>query len=72
MTSSIGKIITQKLFDVDVFIKKLSLIFQRGQLIGCLVKKNFTEKIFRKHALKTSAIHLFKACVHYFLTNFYF
>ena len=72
ITSWISKIITQKLFDVDVLTRKLSLIFKLGQLIGCLVKNIFTEKIYRKNALKTSAIHLFKACVNYFLTNFHF
>ena len=30
------------------------------------------ENVYSKHALKTSAIPLFKACVRYFITNFYF
>ena len=30
------------------------------------------EKVSRKHALKTGDIPLFKACVHYVLTNFSF
>ena len=33
---------------------------------------SFMEKVYRKNVLKTSAIPLFKACIHYFLTNFYF
>ena len=43
-----------------------------GQLIGYLVKKNFMEKVYRKHKLKTNAMPLFKGCVCYFLRKLYF
>ena len=56
---------------IDVFIRKLGLIFKLDQLLGYLVRNIFMEKVYRKHAIKTSAIPCFKACVHYFLTNFY-
>ena len=45
---------------------------KHGQLIGYLVRNNFMEKVYRKHALKTSAVLLFKACVCYFFNKFYF
>ena len=54
------------LFDVDVLIRKLDQIFKLGQLIGCLVRNISIEKVYRKHALKASAIPLYKACVCYF------
>ena len=57
---------------INVFIRKLGLIFKLGQLIGYLVKNISIEKVYRKHAIKTSAIPRLKACVCYFLTNFYF
>ena len=55
-----------------VFIRKLGLIFKLGQLIRYLVKNISIEKVYRKHAIKTSPIPRFKACVPYFLRNFYF
>ena len=57
---------------IDVFIRKLGLIFKLGQLIRYLVKNISMEKVYRKHAIKTTAIPRFKACVPYFSRNFYF
>ena len=47
------------LFDFDVFIGKLGLIFKLGQLIGYLIRNISMEKLYRKHAIKTSAISRF-------------
>ena len=43
----------------DIFVRKLGLIQELGQLLGYLVTNIFIEKVYRKSALKTSAIHLF-------------
>ena len=59
------------LLDFDVFIRKLGLIFKLGQLIEYIVRNISIEKVYSKHALKTSAIPLFKACVRYSLTNYF-
>ena len=79
MTSSIGGIRILKfknyfviLFYVDVFKRKLGLICKLGLLIEYLLRNSSMEKLYRKHAIKTSAIAPFKVCVYYFLTNFYF
>ena len=43
----------------DIFVRKLGLIQELGQLLGYLVTNIFIEKVYRKSALKTSAIALF-------------
>ena len=43
----------------DIFVRKLGLIQELGQLLGYLVTNIFIEKVYRKSTLKTSAIHLF-------------
>ena len=76
ISSSIGEIRIKNfkiiLFDVDVFMRKLGLIFKFDQLIGYLVRNISMEKLYRKHALKTSPIPFFEASVHLFIINFYF
>ena len=41
-----------------MFIWKLGIIPKLGQLIGYLVRNNFTGKVYRKSAIKTSDIPL--------------
>ena len=43
----------------DIFVRKLGLIQEHGQLIEYLVGNIFMEKVYRKSALKTTAIPLF-------------
>ena len=43
----------------DIFVRKLGLIQELGQLIGCLVENIFMGNVYRKSALKTTVIPLF-------------